>query len=56
MTFAFNNLYFYDEKHTYFRSFILSKHNYFCIEQKNYYSKSSIKLYIRLYRKLYRRL
>ena len=50
ITFAFNNLYFYDENHTYYKSFTLSKNNYFCKEQKNYYSKFSIKLYRKLYR------
>ena len=30
--------------------------NCFCLKQKNYYSKSSIKFYIKLYTKLYRRL
>ena len=38
MTFTFNNLYFYDEKHTYYWSFTLTKDNYFCLEHKNYYS------------------
>ena len=30
--------------------------NCFCLKQKNYYSKSSIKFYIKIYRKLYGRL